>query len=61
MATHSGENKSLNNVLLICEASTNTEGFTRLFDSYDFSVDIRHDNLQDNMELLYTLQTPLSP
>lgn len=47
MATHSCQIKSLNNVLLICEASTNTEGFTRLLDSYDFSVEIRHDNLQD--------------
>ncbi|MDG3085521.1 hypothetical protein P7F88_05160 [Vibrio hannami] len=47
MATNSCKTKSLNNVLLICKASTNIEGFTRLFDSYDFSVEIRHDNFQD--------------
>ncbi|MDV5169787.1 hypothetical protein [Photobacterium rosenbergii] len=39
--------KSLNNVLLICETSTNVEGFIRLFNSCDFYVDVRHDNLQD--------------
>lgn len=47
MTNHSCNNKLLNNVLLICKTSTSTEGFARLFDSYNFSVDIRHDNLKD--------------
>lgn len=45
MTKHSYDNKLLSNVLLICK--TTTEDFTRLFDSYNFSVDICHDNLKD--------------
>lgn len=65
MTKYSCNNTSLNNVLLICKTSTNTEGFIRLFDSNDFSVDIRHENLNDidfvGMAQLYILLTPLIP
>ncbi len=33
----------LSNVLVFCETSTSPEGFTRLFDNNDFSVEVKHE------------------
>lgn len=53
MASVNCKNETLDNVLVICEEGVSYEGFTHLFDSLDFSVDVCNGDLQDIDVSLY--------